>query len=86
MVDRVDRVDRDGYYKTTDTALAAYLRVEGIKLLGVDTETYPAVFIFESAPQIAEYKRQWECGVAEGNLKGFFISYRQCLKMVKAGK
>jgi hypothetical protein len=78
--------DRDGHYTTKNTALAAYLRIEGFTLLDVEIERYPAVFVFEYDEKIHDYERAWQLGKAEGNLSSFFESYRLCIKMVKVGK
>jgi len=80
--------NRDGNYLTQNTALAAYLRIEGFTLLDVEPTSYskPAVFIFEQDPKIAQCERLWQLGQAEGNLSDFFESYRLCIRMVKVGK
>lgn len=80
--------NRDGNYLTQNTALAAYLRVEGFTLLDVEPTEWrkPAVFIFEQDSKIAQCERLWQLGRAEGNLSDFFESYRLCIRMVKVGK
>jgi len=78
----------DGEYSTSNTALAAYLRIEDFKLLDVAParDGNPAVFYFEDSPDIAEHERLWQLGKAEGNLCRFWESYRLCLRMVRVGK
>ncbi len=78
----------DGEYSTKNTALAAYLRIEGFRLLDVTPSNYdnPAVFLFERDSKITEYEHLWQLGKAEGNLCMFWESYRLCLRMVKVGK
>lgn len=76
----------DGYYSTKNTALAAYLRIEGFTLLDVTNESNPAVFIFESDSKLYDCEKRWQLGKAEGNLSDFFESYRLCLRMVRVGK
>lgn len=77
-----------GEYSTRNTALAAYLRIEGFRLLDVMPSDYnnPAVFLFENDSKIAECEHLWQLGKAEGNLSMFWESYRLCLRMVKVGK
>jgi len=79
---------RDGEYSTSNTALAAYLRIEGFRLLDVmpSNGNSPAVFYFENSPHVVEHERLWQLGRAEGNLCLFWESYRLCLRMVRVGK
>ncbi len=78
----------NGEFRTRNTALAAYLRIEGFKLLDVDPSenNTPAVFYFEQDLKIPVCERLWQLGKAEGNLVDFWESYRLCLRMVKVGK
>jgi len=78
----------DGNFITRNTALAAYLRIEGYNLLDVESSiaNTPAVFYFEADPKIHELERLWQLGKAQGNLNAFWESYRLCLRMVKVGK
>lgn len=80
--------NRDGEYRTINTALAAYLRIEGFRLLDVTPSEYnnPAVFYFKNSSNIDECERLWQLGKAEGNLCDFWESYRLCIKMVRVGK
>ena len=78
----------NGCYTTRNTALAAYLRIEGFVLLDVEPtkDNIPAAFIFQDTPKIVECERLWQLSKAEGNLCDFWESYRLCLKMVRVGK
>ena len=78
----------NGHFETRNTALAAYLRIEGFRLLDVEPSdgSAPAVFFFEQDSQIAEAEHLWQLGQAVGNLCDFWESYRLCLRMVKIGK
>lgn len=80
--------NRDGNFETRNTALAAYLRIEGFTLLDVEPTSWqtPAVFYFQQNAKIAECERLWQLGQAIGNLSDFWESYRLCLRMVKVGK
>ena len=80
--------NNDGYYVTKNTALAAYLRIEGFALLEVEPtqDNTPAVFIFQKESKIFECEHLWQVGKVEGNLCDFWESYRLCLKMVRVGK
>jgi len=81
-------LDSNGTFDTRNTALAAYLRIEGFRLLDVmpSGDNNPAVFYFKVDPQITKCERLWQLGKAEGNLSMFWESYRLCLRMVKVGK
>jgi hypothetical protein len=74
----------NGEYSTKNTALAAYLRLEGFNLLDVSTskDDAPAVFYFETDPHLKECERKWDLGKAEGNLCDYWTSYRRCLRMI----
>ena len=74
-------------YKTTDTALAAYLYSEGFELLEVDGSNFPSVFYFENSnPKLSEYIRNFQIGKAEGNIAIFFKSYKTMLARIKDSK
>ena len=78
----------DGTFNTRNTALAAFLRIEGFTLLDVTPSDYntPAVFHFKTNSKIVGCEHLWQLGKAEGNLCNFWESYRLCLRMVKVGK
>lgn len=76
----------NGIYRTKNTALAAYLRMEGFTLIDVDILDFPSVFVFSDSSLIPKHERLWQLGQATGNLNDFFESYRLCLKMTKVGK
>lgn len=78
----------NGSFATRNTALAAYLRIEGFVLLDVEPSDYntPAVFYFEADPRIPKLELLWQLGKVQGNLCSFWESYRLCLRMVKVGK
>lgn len=78
----------NGQFETKNTALAAYLRTEGFRLLDVLPSNYsdPAVFYFENSLRIIECEQLWQLRKPVGNLCDFWESYRLCLRMVKVGK
>ena len=78
--------DRDGNYSTKETALAAYLYMEGFQLVDVDIDKFPSTFIFSSSEQLLDCVRLFQVCKAEGNLGQYFEAYRKCLKMTKVGK
>ena len=79
--------DRDKQFPTKSTALAAYLYMEGFRLLDVIIEGFPTIFIFEDDDkQLPECVHKFQIAKAEGNLVLFFEAYRKCLKMTKVGK
>lgn len=79
-------MDGDNRYHTKNTALSAYLYMEGFPLLDVNIIDFPTVFIFEDSKQLQECVHLFQVAKAEGNLVLFFEAYRKCLKMTKVGK
>jgi hypothetical protein len=71
-------------YITPDTALASYLIISDIKKLRTDRSQNPTVFIFEDYNgNVAELVQKWERGIASGNVKAFFKTYKSLLKELK---
>lgn len=75
----------DGFYSTTDTALAAWLHSQGIKLYSTDTNHFPSTFHFKDEPPIQELVHDYQVGNAIGNVANFYRSYRRLLSIVKSG-
>lgn len=80
----------DSYYRTSNTALAAYLQTEGFVPKDTVVEPHPfiqgnfqAVFLFERDAKIQEYAHRWDTGQAEGNLSVFLDTYRATVKRAK---
>jgi hypothetical protein len=74
-------------FHTPDTPLAAYLYICGVSLINVDNTQHPSVFVFEENGNITigELIMKWENGVAEGNVKSFYKTYKNFLKKIKGG-
>ena len=75
-------------FHTSDTPLAAYLYISGVTLSNIDNSQNPAVFVFQENGDavIGELILKWENGVAEGNVKSFYRTYRNFLKKIKGGR
>ena len=69
-------------YSTPNTALAAYLKIQGFNIEEMRVEEYPVSFIFEDSPKLREYIRLWGLGRAEGNINVFFYAYKEIVKKV----
>jgi len=65
----------DGNFSTKNSALAAYLYMEG-----------PSVFIFETNSRLPQCVHNFQIAKVEGNLVLFHEAYRKCLRMTKVGK
>jgi len=71
-------------FRTTDTALAAWLIIKGIRLEKIDTEGFPASFAFDSANgDLQELTDAFNYGIAEGNILQFFRAYKYLLSEIK---
>jgi len=80
-------IEIDKQFPTKNTALAAYLYMEGFCLLDVVIDSFPTIFIFENnSEQLLEHVHKFQIAKAEGNLVLFFEAYRKCLRMTKVGK
>ncbi len=75
----------DKEYKTTDTALAAYLIGQGHKLLDIDPITSWAMqLIFDNhSTHLREHIKLFELGKAEGNICDFFRIHRDLIRRIK---
>jgi len=76
----------DGNFSTKNSALAAYLYMEGFELLDVDISSFPSVFIFETNSRLPQCVHNFQIAKVEGNLVLFHEAYRKCLRMTKVGK
>ncbi len=76
------------FYTTSDTPLAAWLLINGIKRVSTDFKANPVVFVFDSRGQDAYNKVndlifQWDSGIAVGNCNSFYKSYRTLIHEMK---
>ena len=70
---------------TSDTALAAYLIYLGFSADIRDSD-FPASFRFAHSPDLDKAVADWETGMATGNVRLFYNSYRMLLKRIKGDK
>ena len=72
-------------FKTSDTALAAYLISEGINSPDIEqTSGIRAYFIFtKDNPQIEQYISNFDSARAIGNIVLFFNAYQTLLRRIK---
>ena len=72
-------------FQTSDTPLAAYLYVSGKKLIKADTSKFPALFTFDknSDDSFDELVSLWESGLAIGNVRTFYLTYKNFVKKIK---
>lgn len=71
-------------YKTSDTAIAAYLISSGFLAYEIDRSDTKAVFIFSNSNKELETKvLAYSSGVAIGNIPAFFRTYRFLLTKIK---
>lgn len=74
-------------FRTSDTPLASWLIINGIKLQSANTAINPTVFIFADADseRLNDLVFQWEGGNAVGNCNSFYRTYRSLVHKLKAG-
>jgi len=74
----------DKIYRTSNTALAAYLISEGF---GIPEMEFPngsqAYFIFERSPKIEKHIAIFDAAQAKGNIVLFFNAYQNLLRRIK---
>jgi len=70
-------------FTTTDTGLAAFLVVCGLKVSKLDTASSPAVFTFEnnSLHDTERLQFEWDNGLTP--LKTFYLTYRSFIRQIK---
>ena len=71
-------------FSTPDTALASWLIISGIDNYKTDKSQNPIVFIFpDSDGTITNLMQKYERGIAVGNIRAFFKTYKSLLKELK---
>jgi len=71
-------------FKTSETALAAYLIAEGFGFPDIEYNGSRAYFIFSKEnPQIEKVIGDWETARAETNAVLFFNAYQNLLRRIK---
>jgi hypothetical protein len=73
-------------FKTSDTPLAAWLIISGIKLQTVNSSINPNEFVFIDADResLNDLIFQWDGGNAVGNCNSFYKTYRSLVHKIKA--
>ena len=72
-------------FRTSDTPLAAWLIVNGIKLHSVNNSINPTEFAFTGSDQekLNDLIFQWDGGNAVGNCNSFYKTYRSLVHKLK---
>ena len=72
-------------FKTSDSALAAYLIVSGIVLEQIEKSEFPVVFNFKNPKDgtISKLMDDWEDNRAQGNIKAYYKTYRRLIREAK---
>ncbi len=79
----------DKIYSTNNSALSAYLLIEGYTLLDVEVNhdrRLPSIFIFENSNDLQKSVAVFISLKATGNINDFYEAYRKCLRMARVGK
>jgi hypothetical protein len=78
----------NNHYKTTDTALTAYLQTEGYAILDLDASTQRATFtinILEDDPKLVELVGLFYAGRAKVEPTTFLRNYRILSRQAREG-
>lgn len=72
-------------FKTSDSALAAYLIVCGVELEETEKGEFPVVFRFKNKKDgaIGKLIDDWEDNRAQGNIKAYYKTYRRLVREAK---
>jgi hypothetical protein len=84
MVESVE----NNHYKTSDTALTAYLQMEGYTILNLDTSTQRVTFtinISENDPKLIELVGLFYAGRAKVEPTNFLRNYRILSRQAREG-
>jgi len=80
----VSTYNPDKYFKTSNTALAAYLIAEGFGTPDIDYNGAKAFFVFpRDNSHIEKCIREFETTQAEGNIVVFFNAYQSLIRRIK---
>jgi len=69
-------------YRTSDTALAAFLTLQGFHATIEWISNSKAVFIFDQASKLEKYVVQFDTARAVGNIVLFFNAYQNLLRRI----
>jgi len=78
----------NNHYKTSDTALTAYLQMEGYAILDLDTSTQRVTFtinISENDPKLVELVGSFYAGKAKVEPANFLRNYRILSRQAREG-
>ena len=80
-------------FQTSDTPLAVYLAIHGIRLLNLDTSDNPSVFTFlpDKDGNMNDLIAKWDAAFqgkdeATGDCVAFFRTYRSFIRKIKDAK
>ena len=80
----VSTFNPDKYFKTSNTALAAYLIAEGFGTPDIDYDGTKAFFVFpRDNSHIEQSIQDFETTRAEGNIRVFFNAYQSLIRRIK---
>lgn len=74
-------MSKSSQYTTSDTALAAFLAISGIKLIELDVSTRPVQYIFKSNGTLQNLVTQWESELSP--FRQFYNTYRSFIRQIK---
>lgn len=72
-------------FRTSDTALAAYLVAEGLGSPDIEHNGNRAFFSFTKSPKLDKAIESWDSARAKSNVVLFFNAYQSLLRRIKEG-
>ncbi len=76
-------ITNDGVFRTSDTALAAYLVSQGYNTPELDFNGNKAYFVFPKDPKLEKSIGEFDTARAEGNIVLFFNAYQTLLRRIR---
>jgi hypothetical protein len=76
------------HFRTSDTALAAYIQIEGFQIIDIDPSGQRTVFVFntqDSDPKILELKRLFDIAKARVEPSIYLRTYKVLTRQARDG-
>jgi len=75
-------------FDTSDTPLAAYLAISGIRFIELDASDHPCIFRFatDDNHKLNDLLTAWDIGTPTGDCRAFARTYRGYIRRIKAAQ
>jgi hypothetical protein len=84
---QVRNLQQSATFETSDTPLANWLNINGIRILAINKKLDPVIISLDNGDfsKINDLIQQWDSGNAIGNCAVFYKSYRMLIHRIKEG-